>query len=151
MSKLYILFGIPRVSCFFVLYLTLFNLLYLFIFSLDNKKKNKDIFGCEYETIPSSKDTTSPAGSTFQSRVANGISRRVASVHGEFYIDLKVYNTTDFIKYPFDERWKKALLTLKLQSDQGSTQWSLLQKFVKGCHDVFKDSNAVFYADKINP
>lgn len=57
-------------------------------------------------------NVNSAAISTFQSRVANGVSRRVASASGEFYVDLKVYNTNDFTKYAPDERWKKALLTL---------------------------------------
>lgn len=85
------------------------------------------------------------------SRVANGKLRRTAPyIEGDFYVEVKVYNKTDAASTTPLERWKKALVALKVQINKDTPQWDALQTFMRRVHVVFQDSEPVFYSDNIN-
>lgn len=81
-------------------------------------------------------------------RVATGNQRRVTDLTGEYYIDLKVYNTSDAVGSKPEERWKKALIRLKFLTNDGSPQWEYVDKLVRSAHELFEDNPPSFYANK---
>ncbi|CAG9134557.1 unnamed protein product [Plutella xylostella] len=124
-----------------------------------NKKKKTsgtsklDIFGIldEAENLASrAAPDNYPISSSFVSRVANGSVRKSLINDGEFYVELKVYNTLDAKTSKPEERWKKALFNLKLLTEQDGEPWQALQKFVREAHSVFGDCEPVYYSEKIH-
>ncbi|CAG9138370.1 unnamed protein product [Plutella xylostella] len=122
-----------------------------------NKKKKTsgtsklDIFGIldEAENLASrAAPDNYPISSSFVSRVANGSVRKSLINDGEFYVELKVYNTLDAKTSKPEERWKKALFNLKLLTEQDGEPWQALQKFVREAHSVFGDCEPVYYSEK---
>ncbi|KAL0829623.1 hypothetical protein ABMA28_003129 [Loxostege sticticalis] len=49
-----------------------------------------------------------------------------------------------------NERYKKALLTAKVQLNTGTSEWHDLQKFMKSLKKLFEDREPVFYSNKVN-
>lgn len=82
--------------------------------------------------------------SFFVNRVANGNERRTANTDGEFYIDCKVYKSSDARDTDPLELWKKALVRLKFQTDTDSPQWQKLQNFVRSVDMLFESQPKVF-------
>ncbi|XP_073954249.1 uncharacterized protein [Choristoneura fumiferana] len=82
------------------------------------------------------------------SRVANGVIIRRKKRDGEFYVDIKVYKTSDALSTSREERWKKALTSLKLQTNPDSTEWKQLQAFFNTTRELMKDTKSIFFADK---
>lgn len=127
----------------------------MFPFYCFRSKKHKtgavsDIFGLLAESEKVARNTAQvfPVTSSLLTRVANGHLRRVVPTDGEFYIELKVFKTADAVSTKADERWKKALVVLKLMTDQDSSRWESLQKFVKEAFSAFEDAEPSFYGDK---
>lgn len=88
--------------------------------------------------------------SSLLNKVATGAVRRVAELCGDYYIELRVYPTRDVVAVKSEERWKKALLTLKAQVNTDSPEWNDLQKFIRSAKEMFSDSEPIFYSNKIN-
>lgn len=107
--------------------------------------------GSEEDLAVAQKKTTKKPKleSVLWSRVASGSLRRQLPLSGEFYVELRVYNTTDAETQKADERWKKALVTLKVQLNDDSEQWAALQSFVQSSSSIFEEVEHTYYSDKI--
>jgi hypothetical protein len=79
--------------------------------------------------------------------VSAGTSRRSTITDGKFYIDLRVYNVDDFLKTNPEDRYKKALVAVKLQSNENSSEWNQLQKFMGEAFHIFEDCEPVYYTN----
>lgn len=109
------------------------------LFTLCSSKKDKlDIFGLRHERDDECDGTSAPVLSTFfVTRIANGSERRTANTSGQYYIDLKVYQTNDARETDSQELWKKALLRIKFQTEGDTSQWRKLQAFVQSADELF--------------
>lgn len=133
------------------------NLLsYIFFISCSKKKPapapvvTEDPFGLETATWQAPATATGDLASSLLIRVANGKVRRTATLTGPYYVEVKVYDTSEAASSRPDERWKKTLVSLKAQLKTDSSQWDKLQVFMRGAHKLFEDSEPVYYSDKIN-
>lgn len=115
------------------------------------KKAIYDIFGIlsEDEELPTASPQQGCLSSSLTNKVANGAVRRVADIEGDYFVELRVYHSRD-ATVRNEDRWKKALLALKLQIDGDSVEWQHLQQFTKAAKRKFRDAEAKFYSDKIN-
>ncbi|KAL0803276.1 hypothetical protein ABMA28_000548 [Loxostege sticticalis] len=118
----------------------------------EKSKKQKSLFSIinKDERGSTKGSSRSILGSSFTSRVSSGQCRRAATTVGEFYIDLKVYNTEDIKNTPAEERYKKALASIKIQCGEQSGEWEALQSFIGKAYAIFEDSEPVYYSNKIN-
>lgn len=69
---------------------------------------------------------------------------------GEYYIELRVYNTQEVEHEPNDERWKRALITLKTCTDTDTVIWRSLSNFVKAAKEDFKKIQPIMYPINLN-
>lgn len=76
--------------------------------------------------------------------------RRTADVTGDFYVEVKVYNKAEVASTLREDRWKKASVALKVQLNRNTPQWDGLQVFMRRTHELFDNSEPVFYSDNIN-
>lgn len=83
--------------------------------------------------------------SSFTSRISTGSSRRTTIADGNFLIDLKVYNIDDYQKTEPEERYKKALASVKLQCKEDSSEWNQMQKFLGQTFNIFEDCEPVYF------
>ncbi|XP_063822980.1 uncharacterized protein LOC135088509 [Ostrinia nubilalis] len=119
--------------------------------ALTRPKKTKSLFSIiNKDERASAKETTRSIASSFTSRVSSGQCRRTAVTSGEFYIDLKVYNTDDVKNVPPEERYKKALAAVKLQCGEQSQEWEALQRFISSAYVIFEECEPTYYSNKIN-
>ncbi|XP_063534392.1 uncharacterized protein LOC134744492 [Cydia strobilella] len=116
-----------------------------------SKKIGTDIFQIinqEEKCAPASsaKSTTS----SFGSRVSSGTSRRTAVRSGDFFIDLKIYKIED-VQNETDplERYKKALVTVRLQCETKSVEWEKAQAFLGTAYEIFKDSETTYFQNTV--
>lgn len=84
--------------------------------------------------------------SSITHKLPNGTTKRARVLKGDFFIELKVYNTEDIRGELPDQRWKKSLLAVKAQIDADSSQWESLEKFVKQVKKLFEDVDVKFYS-----
>jgi hypothetical protein len=95
-------------------------------------------------TASSERATTS----SFSSRVSSGTSRRTIIRPGDFFIDLKVYKIQDHqAETDALERYKKALVALRLQCEEKSIEWEQCQTLIGTAFEVFKDSETSYYSN----
>lgn len=134
-------------------------LIYIFFYFRASSKRSKDLFGLlsdEDETlaVENSQRRGSAAhpqlDSSLTTKVANGSVRRAAPLDGAYYVEVRVYSTSDALKTLPAERYKKALLTAKVQLNTGTSEWHDLQKFMKSLKKLFEDREPVFYSNKVN-
>lgn len=110
-----------------------------------------DLFGLlsAEETATAEQQVTSAVlPSVLNSRVANGSVIRRKYIDGEFYVEVKVYKTCDAISTRPEDRWQKALNSLKIQMNPDGDEWKQLQGFFKAVRNVLDDAESVFYANK---
>ncbi|XP_063369034.1 uncharacterized protein LOC134657418 [Cydia amplana] len=86
--------------------------------------------------------------SSIVQRVANGLTKRTLELDGAFFVELRVYKTDDVRRELPENRWKKALLSIKTQLDSDTPPWESLIKFTKHIKSLFKDTEAKFYLNK---
>lgn len=122
-----------------------------------SKKRKSDIFSIlkGEESVAASNASQSAGGnvstSSFTTRVSGGQSRRTAIVsEGDFYVEVKLYNVVDVQNTPPQERYKKALTSVKLRLNEQTKEWEILQEFLITVFKLFKDSKPTKYSDKIN-
>ncbi|KAI5642843.1 hypothetical protein NE865_05141 [Phthorimaea operculella] len=94
------------------------------------KKPKKNIF-----SIIQAEESAVPEGprnelSSFITKVSQGHTRRCTALAGDFYTELKVYKAEDIRNVPSDQRYKKALVSMKLYCNEGSKEWDCLQEFL---------------------
>lgn len=87
--------------------------------------------------------------STFTQKVANGNLRRSLPCSGEFYLELRLYNTSEIATVAPAERWKKAVTALKTQIEVESPTWGHLHKLITNIDKQFMEVEPTFYSDKI--
>ncbi|XP_047986365.1 uncharacterized protein LOC125226425 [Leguminivora glycinivorella] len=80
-------------------------------------------------------------------RVPGGYVRRTASLTGDLFIDLKLYNVVDIQNVPSEARWEKALVNFKYRVDSVSDIVDGINKILKRCKDDFTDEGT-FFPDK---
>lgn len=110
-----------------------------------------DLFGLLTEEESASadhQDTTAVLPSVLTSRVANGSVIRRKLITGEFYVEVKLYKTSDAISTQPQDRWQKALNSVKIQINPGGGEWKQLQGFFKAVRNELDDTESVFYAKK---
>ncbi|XP_028177724.1 uncharacterized protein LOC114365371 [Ostrinia furnacalis] len=88
--------------------------------------------------------------SSFSSKTAHGSLVWRAPLAGRYYVETRVYSADDARKAPPDQRYTKALVTLKAQLDSEQAEWDYLQRFLKKAKTLFSDTKPVFYDNKIN-
>ncbi|XP_047989167.1 uncharacterized protein LOC125233780 [Leguminivora glycinivorella] len=116
--------------------------------SSSKKSPETDIFKIirEEEKITSEGSSkTVKTTSSFTSRVSTGSSRRTTITDGNFFIDLKVYNINDYQKSEPEERYKKALASVKLQCQENSSEWNQIQTFLGQAFNIFGECEPVYY------
>ncbi|XP_049704256.2 uncharacterized protein LOC126056173 [Helicoverpa armigera] len=110
------------------------------------KHHSSDLFGLENgELLPAT--SCGDLGSSLVSRVANGKVRRTADLTGDFYVEVKVYHKAEAASTPREDRWKKASVALKVQINRDSSPWEALQIFMRRTHELFDNSELIFYSD----
>lgn len=103
-----------------------------------------ELFGKEE---PQRKRPIEKLTSSLTRRVADGTLRQVAELSGEFFVELKIYNTADICDVDPRQRWEKAVATLRMQLTPDSPEWDITKKlFAKGKNKF--EEEATFYADK---
>lgn len=110
-----------------------------------------DLFGlltAEETATAEQQETSVVLPSVLNSRVANGSVIRRKYIDGEFYVEVKVYKTSDAISTRPEDRWQKALNSLKIQMNPNGDEWKQLQGFFKAVRNVLDDAESVFYANK---
>lgn len=110
--------------------------------------KSYDIFGLSHgsgENEESEKKTVS----YFVNKVANGNERRTASLVGSYVLDLKLYHVNDIQNTESKDVWRKALVRVKVQTQDDTELWKSLQKLVTSIDKNFLDEPQ-FYSDKIS-
>lgn len=90
---------------------------------------------------------TTTISSFFVNKVANGNERRTVELDGDYTVDLKVYRTNDIKDVDSMDVWRKALLRIKLQTNEDTNQWKALQRFVHNANDIFYE-DPKFYKDQ---
>ncbi|XP_047984046.1 uncharacterized protein LOC125224661 [Leguminivora glycinivorella] len=80
-------------------------------------------------------------------RVPGGYVRRTASLTGDLFIDLKLYNVVDIQNVPSEARWEKALVNFKYRVDSVSDIVDGINKILNRCKDDFTDEGT-FFPDK---
>jgi hypothetical protein len=80
-------------------------------------------------------------------RVPGGYVRRTASLPGDLFIDLKLYNAVDIESVPSQDRWEKALVSFKYRVDSNSNVVNGINKILKLCKDDFTEEGT-FFPDK---
>jgi hypothetical protein len=93
-------------------------------------------------------DTTVVLPSVLTSRVANGSVIRRKLINGKFYVEVKLYKTSDAIRTHPQDRWQMALNSVKLQMNPDGAEWKQLQGFFKAVRNELDDAESVFYAKK---
>lgn len=84
--------------------------------------------------------------SFFSQRGTNGYTTQRDPVRGgEYYVELRVYSTKEAEAVPNDERWKKALITLKTCTDSDTAFWKSLSALVKAAKEEFKNIQPIMY------
>lgn len=87
--------------------------------------------------------------STLSSRVASGQVLRRAALRGEYYVEVRVYTTKEAQAAKPEERYKKALVTLKAQLDPEHPEFELLQNFLRNAkNNLFQDAPLTFFDNK---
>lgn len=80
--------------------------------------------------------------------MSSGTSRRTTIRAGDYFIDLKVYKIEDYQAQTDSlERYKKALVAVKLQCEEKSVEWEQCQSLLSTTFEIFKDSEASFYSN----
>lgn len=110
-------------------------------------KKRKDLFSVLEKQEAAAKPRAVP--SSFLSRVANGQVRRTITLPGDYVAELKLYRQTDYYETAIEERYKKALVNVKVRTGETSVLWDPLQKFISEADELFDESEPVYYSDKI--
>lgn len=84
-------------------------------------------------------------------RVATGYTSQTDPIKtGQYYFELRVYNTREAEKVDSTERWKRALVTLKLSTDDDTRVWKALTNLVQAGKDEMKSIPPVLYPN-VNP
>lgn len=113
-----------------------------------------DLFGLVTveESAAAAQHSESPSqlSSVLNTRVANGIVSHRKAVDGEFYVEVKVYRTSDAASTRPEERWRKALTSLKIQMNPDGDEWRQLQVFFKTIRKSMNDVEPVFFGNKTN-
>ncbi|KAI8426935.1 hypothetical protein MSG28_014605 [Choristoneura fumiferana] len=105
-----------------------------------------DVFGIFPEEAHKP-DGMGPLESSITSRVPNGTTKRACTLNGDYFLELRVYNTADISGVLIQKRWKKAFVTLRAQIVDESDEWEALQTFIKKISALFKDADVKFYSN----
>lgn len=73
--------------------------------------------------------------------------RQAALLEGEFFFELRAYNTADIINLPYKQRFDKAAGVLRLQVQRNDPTWRMVKNLFDEGKPKFK-SEAVFYQDR---
>lgn len=89
--------------------------------------------------------------SAFSQRVASGYSYQSDPTKtGQYFFELRVYNTREAERLSYNERWKQALVTLKLATDQNTGIWAALTGLVNAGQKEMRDIRPVLYPNPNN-
>ncbi|XP_063837195.1 uncharacterized protein LOC135086390 [Ostrinia nubilalis] len=72
-------------------------------------------------------------------RVADGVLRRTASLPGDLFVELRLYNADEIRAVQPKDRWEKAVLSLKYQSSSNAEHLDLLRQFVTRAREAFEE------------
>lgn len=83
-------------------------------------------------------------------RVAGGYtSQSDPTKVGEYFVELRVYNTREVEKIPANERWKHSLLSLKLGTNTDTRFWKALNATVIAGRDELKHIQPILFTDNV--
>lgn len=82
---------------------------------------------------------TPPLQSVFINRLATGLSKQVLpDKKGTYYVELKVYRSSDIEHMLPINRWRHSVSSLKIQTDSDSTVWQHLANVVTAARKEFR-------------
>lgn len=64
---------------------------------------------------------------------------------GEYFIELRVYNSREAERLPAEERWKNALTTLKVATDVNTPLWRAVSKLIQVGKEDFVKIQPIMY------
>lgn len=100
----------------------------------------KDIMGSDSEIDDSPSGKRDELNSYLSRRVANGISKQYNNdINGSCFIDLKLYTCEEIVNISPMNRWRHAIVTLKMKSEENDPAYRYLVKFLKEAKNKFKD------------
>lgn len=67
---------------------------------------------------------------------------------GDYYVELRVYNTKE-IESLEKERWKRALVTLRSSTNEGTPIWKAVTQLVTASKEEYKRIQPVLYPSNI--
>lgn len=91
--------------------------------------------------------TANALTSVLTRRVPGGYVRRAASLPGDLFIELKLFNVDDIQNVSSQTRWEKALINFKYRVDSNSAVVDGINKILKLCKEDFTEE-ATFFPDK---
>ncbi|KAI5643608.1 hypothetical protein NE865_04410 [Phthorimaea operculella] len=110
------------------------------------KKSRKNIFAIiQAEENAVATDGPRNELSSFITKVSQGHTRRATALPGDFFVELKVYKAEDLRNVPADQRYKKALVAMKLYCKEGTKEWDSLQEYIGTSSKVFEECESVFF------
>ncbi|XP_063830909.1 uncharacterized protein LOC135080155 [Ostrinia nubilalis] len=77
-------------------------------------------------------------------RVADGNLRSTASLPGDLFVELRLYNAKDIRSVAPKDRWEKSVLALKYQTDSDAEEVNLLRQFIKRARAEFVEEGTFF-------
>lgn len=64
---------------------------------------------------------------------------------GEYFVELRVYNSREAERLPSEERWKNALTTLKVATDFNTPLWAAVSKLIQAGKQDFAKIQPIMY------
>lgn len=81
-------------------------------------------------------------------RVPGGrVRREKHGQKGDYFVEVRVYDTDEAASAVPDQRWKHAQVTLKVKLNRETPQWGKLQEFMRRAHDLFEECEPVFFKE----
>ncbi|XP_075980270.1 uncharacterized protein LOC142979281 [Anticarsia gemmatalis] len=78
-------------------------------------------------------------------RLANGFSRQIdEDKTGNYYIELKIYNTDEIERVPPVNRWRHSVITIKNKTNSNTESWKHINEFIKETRKEFKNRTPTF-------
>lgn len=100
----------------------------------------KDLIGVDSDIDEDQHGKKDELISYFSRRVANGISKQHnPELEGSHFIDLKLYMCQEIENVSPMNRWRHAVVTLKMKADDNNDGWKYLVKFLQDAKTKFKN------------
>lgn len=119
------------------------------------KPTARELFGTdsedEAENVVNSQSASgkkAPLISSMTRRLANGISRQThPNKLGTHFVEVKVYKVAEIENTSPMNRWRQAILSVKIQTNDNTEAWQHLTKYIAATRKEFKDIPPTFISN----